>query len=124
MAHLILSAGYKSRIRNFKPTDFVLRRHNVLYFLDNAIVVLSARRLLAPHHVGQTARTSSVAIEPMAYAATQKKGLGWAKKRLSYVDARRRHTLGPASISWLIPPRLQSRSTPIGVCTIQRRARM
>jgi hypothetical protein len=123
MAHLILSAGYKSRIRNFKPTDFVLRRHNVLYFLDNAIVALSARRLLAPHHVGQTARTSSVAIEPMAYAATQKKV--WAAQKNAYLMLTRVGvTLGPASSSWLIPLRLQSRSTPIDVCIIQRRAPM
>jgi hypothetical protein len=91
----------------------VLRRRNVLYFLDNAIVVT----------IGQIARTSSVAIEPLAYAAMQKKV--WLRKKNAYLMlARVGVTLGPALISWLIPLRSQSRSTPIDACIIQRRARM
>jgi hypothetical protein len=62
----------------------VLSRRNVLYFLDNAIVFLSACRLLAPHRVGQTvSRNSSLAIEPIAYAAMQKKV--WLRKKNAYL---------------------------------------
>ena len=76
----------------------MLRRRNVLYFLDNAIVVLSAGRLLA----GLTALVKPPAlfglqIEPMAYAATQKKV--WLRKKNAYLMlARVGVTLGPASI--------------------------
>jgi polyhydroxyalkanoate synthesis repressor PhaR len=80
-------AGYKSRIRDFKRGALCCAAAT-LYFPDNAIVLLKAYRLPAPHRFGQP-RTSSVADRAGGVRCNAKKGLAAQKKRLSYVDARR-----------------------------------
>jgi polyhydroxyalkanoate synthesis repressor PhaR len=57
--------------------------------LDDAIVVLSACRLLALTALVKSPAPSSVAIEPAGVRCNAKKGWAAQKKRLSYVDARR-----------------------------------
>jgi hypothetical protein len=61
-----------------------LRRRNGLCFLDNAIVITSAQRLLAPRRVIKRSRAHLFGcIEPPAYAAMQKKV--WLRKKNAYL---------------------------------------
>jgi polyhydroxyalkanoate synthesis repressor PhaR len=71
----------------------VLRRRNFSGFRDNAIVIASARGLAGASPRWSNAPPASPGLHRTAgVRCNAKKGLGCAKKRLSYVDARRRHT--------------------------------
>ena len=76
------SAGYKSRIRNFKPSALCCAAVTSYDFLDNAIVVLSAWLAGAlPRWSNARARTSSVASSRWRTLQCKKR-FGCAKKTL------------------------------------------
>src|ERR1700727_2904014 len=71
----------------------MMRRRKVLHFLDNAIIVLNAYRVAGAFPPGQTPAPASFCLHRAdGVRCNAKKGLAAQKKRLSYVDARRRHS--------------------------------
>ena len=87
MAHLIPSAGYKTRIRNFSSQAICATPPLRLRLSDNAIVVTSAQGLAGPRRAVKRPARISRLQSSRRRTLQRKKDLAAQKKRLSYVDA-------------------------------------